>query len=442
MSNLSITTRLIQELSNNSGSVVPIAAKDTLSNCAITYIYDKQASKEDGKERAIEEFGTEILWIGGIPLLKKLFDKIVYKFFKADPSFDIRNLQKNANGKLERLEFLVKNAKDSAQKQTLQNILNSTKLQKMYKNLYIAKFVVATAATLGGLSGLILYKQKNTKKQLEEKYRKKMLLENQLNTEIKNKPVFSAFLGSKKEVSFGNGLTKALSGFMYNPVMNMSILDAGITTTRLVQGRKGERFEIGFKELFQILFIYGLSKPIEKGLEKISKNVFKKPIANEFQLLSNENLSELLKSTDLKDAIDTLTSKNGNEVLDYIFNNDNALIKMLKISGEIPTIKGSNGIIDSLAHIEPDRIKKGAKNISQLLEATAGKADVNKFLKQVKNFKAVAVVLNILIGAAAIGVLQPLLNIVLRKKKNNGESVNPAIKNIEQEMAQKFAFKG
>ena len=70
MSNLSITTRFIQQLSKNGDSVVPIAVKDTLSNCAITYIYDKKASKEDGKERAIEEFGTEALWIGVYHCLK------------------------------------------------------------------------------------------------------------------------------------------------------------------------------------------------------------------------------------------------------------------------------------------------------------------------------------------------------------------------------------
>ena len=99
MSNLSITTKIFQQLSDSSNSVLPIAAKDTLSNCAITYIYDKKASKEDGKERAIEEFGTEIVWIGGIALLKKLFDKTIYKLFKADPNFDVRNLKKNASGK-------------------------------------------------------------------------------------------------------------------------------------------------------------------------------------------------------------------------------------------------------------------------------------------------------------------------------------------------------
>ena len=438
MSNLSITTKIFQQLSDSSGSVVPIAAKDTLSNCAITYIYDKKASKEDGKERAIEEFGTEVVWIGGIPLLKKLFDKTIYKFFKADPDFDVRNLKKNASGKLERLEFLAKNAKDAAQKETLENILKSKKLQNMYKGLYVSKFITATAATLAALSGLIIYKQKTTQKELEQKFKQKALIENS----ARKSGQFDKFFEKKNDVSFGNALTTKMADFMFNPVKNMSILDVGITTTRLAQARKGERLEIGFKEGFQIAFIYLLAKPIQKGLEAISNGVFKKPIKVEYQLLSNENFSELMKAPDLKESIKTLLSKKDDELLDYIFNNDNALTKMLKISGEIPTIKKSDGIIDSLAHIELDDIRESTKNISQLLEATGTKVDKDQFLKQVKNFKAASVVLNILIGAGAIGILQPMLNIVLRKKNNNGETINPAIKNMEQEMAQKFAFKG
>lgn len=438
MSNLSITTKIFQQLSDSSGSVVPIAAKDTLSNCAITYIYDKKASKEDGKERAIEEFGTEVIWIGGIPLLKKLFDKTIYKLFKADPNFDVRNLKKNASGKLERLEFLAKNAKDAAQKETLENILKSKKMQNMYKGLYVSKFITATAATLAALSGLIIYKQKTTQKELEQKFKQKALIENN----ARKSGQFDKFFEKKNDVSFGNALTTKMADFMFNPVKNMSILDAGITTTRLAQARKGERLEIGFKEGFQIAFIYLLAKPIQKGLEAISNGIFKKPIKVEYQLLSNENFSKLMKAPDLKESIKTLLSKKDDELLDYIFNNDNALTKMLKISGEIPTIKKSDGIIDSLAHIELDDIRESTKNISQLLEVTSTKIDKDQFLKQVKNFKAASVVLNILIGAGAIGILQPMLNIVLRKKNNNGETINPAIKNMEQEMAQKFAFKG
>ena len=442
MSNLSITTKIIQQLSNNSGSVVPIAAKDTLSNCAITYIYNKEASKEDGRERAIEEFGTEVLWIGGIPLLKKLFDKTVYKFFKADPDFDIRNLKKNAQGKLDKLEFLAKNAPDKNQKQVLENILKNENVQKLYKRLHVAKFITATAATLAGLSGLIVYKQKTTQKELEQKYKKKMELQNACNKEIKKSPVFDKFMGNKETSFKGGGISKFLSGFMYNPVMNMSILDGGITATRLAQGRKGERFEIGFKEGFQILFIYCLAEPIQKGLEKLSAKFLKTPIKSEYQLLSNDKLKELITSEGLKDSVETLVKFDDNKALEYVFKNqDNALVKMLKISGELPTIKGSD-TIDSLAFIDTKKLKNAAKNISELAQSTAGKGDLDKYLSKVKNIKGASVIANILIGAAAIGILQPTLNIILRKKNNHGETINPAIKQLEKDMEQKFAFSG
>ncbi len=442
MSNLSITTKIIQQLSNNSGSVVPIAAKDTLSNCAITYIYNKEASKEDGKERAIEEFGTEVLWIGGIPLLKKLFDITVYKFFKADPDFDIRNLKKNAQGNLERLEFLAKNAPDIKQKQVLENILKNENVQKLYKRLHVAKFITATAATLAGLSGLIIYKQKTTQKELEQKYKNKMELQNACNKEATKSPVFNKFMGNKETSFKGGGISKFLSGFMYNPVMNMSILDGGITATRLAQGRKGERAEIGFKEGFQILFIYCLAEPIQKGLETLSAKFLKTPIKNEYQLLSSDKLKELITSDTLKDSVETLIKTDDNKVLEYLYKNqENALVKMLKISGELPTIKGSDAI-DALSFVDVKKVKNAAKNISELAQSTAGKADLDKYLSKVKNIKGVSVIANILIGAAAIGILQPMLNIIQRKKNNNGETINPAIKKLEKDMEQKFAFSG
>ena len=442
MSNLSITTKIIQQLSNNSGSVVPIAAKDTLSNCAITYIYNKEASKEDGRERAIEEFGTEVLWIGGIPLLKKLFDITVYKFFKADPDFDIRNLKKNAQGNLERLEFLAKNAPDIKQKQVLENILKNENVQKLYKRLHVAKFITATAATLAGLSGLIIYKQKTTQKELEQKYKNKMELQNACNKEATKSPVFNKFMGNKETSFKGGGISKFLSGFMYNPVMNMSILDGGITATRLAQGRKGERAEIGFKEGFQILFIYCLAEPIQKGLETLSAKFLKTPIKNEYQLLSSDKLKELITSDTLKDSVETLIKTDDNKVLEYLYKNqENALVKMLKISGELPTIKGSDAI-DALSFVDVKKVKNAAKNISELAQSTAGKADLDKYLSKVKNIKGVSVIANILIGAAAIGILQPMLNIIQRKKNNNGETINPAIKKLEKDMEQKFAFSG
>lgn len=436
MSNLSVTTRIIQKLSDNSGSVIPIAAKDTLSNCAITYIYDKEASKQDGKEKAIEEFGTEVLWIGGIPLLKKLFDKTVYKFFKADPNVDIRKFQQ---GTADSIEFALSKTKDLNQKNILQHALDN---KALYKRLNIAKFITSTAATLIGLSALITYKQKTTNKALEQEYKKKMQLTSAVNKYKKDNSVFNVIdkPNDNKDVNFKGSVAKALSGFIYNPVMNMSILDAGITSTRLAQGRKGERFEIGFKEAFQILFIYCLATPIQKGLEFVSSKMFKRPIEGEYQLLTNENLKNLLKTQGLKETAQEVLDKDSKSVIEYVYNNDNVLTKLLKLSGHIPTVKGTD-TIDSLAFMDSKEVKKGVEAVKKLIEGYDNpkvKVDFDKYLSQIKKIKGGAVITNILIGAFAMGVLQPVLNIILRKKKN-GDSSNPAFKNIEAQMEQKFS---
>ena len=211
MSNLSITTRFIQQLSKNGDSVVPIAVKDTLSNCAITYIYDKKASKEDGKERAIEEFGTEALWIGGIPLLKKLYNSTVYKFSKADSKFDIRNLKKDAGGKFERLETLVNITKDANQKQTLENILKNENIQKLYKKLHVSRFLVTTGIPLAALAGLIVYKQKTTEKDLQQKLKQRMELKHTIENEMSKSTTFSQF-GNKNsnDISFKGSIGEFL----------------------------------------------------------------------------------------------------------------------------------------------------------------------------------------------------------------------------------------
>lgn len=151
----------------------------------------------------------------------------------------------------------------------------------------------------------------------------------------------------------------------------------------------------------------------------------------------------MLQDENLEQSIKTLLNADDKGVLEYIFENDNSLTKMLKISGEIPTLKDKT-TINSLADIDTGVIKKGVKNIDELLKGFSdykGK-DLAAYLSKAKNIKGVSVIANILIGAAAIGIFQPMANIIMRKKQNNGESINPAIKKLEKDMEQKFAFSG
>ena len=79
MSLSSVTTNILSSLGNNTGSVIPIATKDLIQNQVIVAEYAKNGGKHDAFEKFIEENGTSAIWLGGLPLVKKLMDKTIYK---------------------------------------------------------------------------------------------------------------------------------------------------------------------------------------------------------------------------------------------------------------------------------------------------------------------------------------------------------------------------
>ena len=76
----------------NPDSLVPLCVKDVSSSVGMTtgsYI----TGKEEGFDRFIDEFGTEALWLGGIPGLRWIFDKTAFKVCGLDAKIDPRNLK-------------------------------------------------------------------------------------------------------------------------------------------------------------------------------------------------------------------------------------------------------------------------------------------------------------------------------------------------------------
>ena len=88
-----IPVYMLSGLANNSDSIIPMATKDTISNCAIVHTYKKEGGQDDARERAIEEFGTGAVWLFGIPSLKKCIDKFIYPLLNLNPDLDIRVLK-------------------------------------------------------------------------------------------------------------------------------------------------------------------------------------------------------------------------------------------------------------------------------------------------------------------------------------------------------------
>lgn len=417
MSVQAVTTKIISTLGNKE-SLIPIMVKDGVDSAALTYKSFKEGGKVEGVDRAIDEFGTQAIWIGGIPFYKKLIDWTAYKIAKINPDVDPRII---ANG--EYAQWAVDNAKgimSNNKKQTVKKAISDCLIDggNKAKNLYKGKIIAATALTLGTFFLLTKTKQKNTKNTVVNDM-KKQVLSNDVTfkgTTPKVFEEFDKFNNSTKNIpSFkGKMSIKALSdAIMFNPVHNMKIIDAGITTERLACSRnKTEFMEHAIKEGSFLFFLYKFGGMIEDGINKLAANKFKMPIDLSIDVLMDENLSKALKKGNIASDISKAPLLSGlTEKLDFIVNNpDNILVQAAKKAKIVSTVKDEAGnfVVDTSKYIDMDAFKQLAddlKNIDDKFQVSG--SDVKNFIKKTQWLKVGSVMANIGISCLILGYLIP-----------------------------------
>lgn len=417
MSVQAVTTKIISTLGNKE-SLIPIMVKDGVDSAALTYKSFKEGGKVEGIDRAIDEFGTQAIWIGGIPFYKKLIDWTAYKIAKINPDVDPRII---ANG--EYAQWAMDNAKgimSNNKKQTVKKAISDCLIDggKKAKNLYKGKIIAATALTLGTFFLLTKTKQKNTHNTVVNDM-KKQVLSNDVTFKGKTPKVFEEFdnftNSAKNTPSFkGKMSMKALSdAIMFNPVHNMKIIDAGITTERLACSRnKTEFMEHAIKEGSFLFFLYKFGGMIESGINKLAANKLKMPIDLSIDVLMDENLTKALKNGSITADISKAPLLSGlTDKLDFIVNNpDNILVQAAKKAKIVSTTKDKAGniVVDTSKYIDMDAFKQLAddlKNINDKFQVS--ESNVKNFIKKTQWLKVGSVMANIGISCLILGYLIP-----------------------------------
>lgn len=439
-----ISASYIYSKLGNSNSLVPMAIKDIANSVGLTAGSYITGDKLEGKDRFLDEFGTQAIWLFGIPAYKKLLDFTLYKALKIDPNFDVRNFSK----KRKKLINKTINYADSSIKES---IINATKNPKFSKNLAMGKFVVSTALTILSYAGLTKYRHLQTKKAAQKEILKEMQLENKDNkdkflyTKPANKAAFNGLHQNKTQDQ--PAFTGGISEFMYNPVKNLMILDGSITAERLAESRnKQELAGYAIKEGSFWAFMYFASKPIQKFLENRAEKNTQKPVAIDLdaRVIESEDLAKAFKDGSLtKSSEKVLKLISYNSMLDYIHNNpDDFVVKMAKMSDIIPTLKKATQAddVDYRQFIDYDEFQGVAsklKKLSQKFEnfkATDVKdKSIEAFLKNVKKAKRSSIILNIGACIGALGVLAPALMVAMRKFDKNNEGFQVK-EDLKQEM--------
>lgn len=437
---LAITAGTIYSTLGNNNSLVPMAIKDIANSTGLTAGSYITGDKLEGKDRFLDEFGTQAIWLFGIPVYKKLMDYTMYKALKIDPTFDVRNLSKNRSKLLEKS---IKYA-DSSIKESM---IKASKNPKYTKNLAMTKFIVSTALTIASYAGLTKYRHYKTRKDAEKEILAEMSKEK--NNKKQNSDTFSyttptseAFnnLKLKKQTTF----TGSIQDFMYNPVKNLMILDGAITAERLAESRnKQELLSYTIKEGSVWLFMYFASKPIQKFLEKAAEKNKEKPASIDLdaRVIESEELKEAFENGKLVESSKKVLSlKNHEELLDFMHNNpDDFVVQMAKKSDILPTLKNAtqNDDIDYRKYIDFDEFKGVAEKLDKLKnkfeefkQANVKEKTLDAFLDNVKKLKRRSILKNMGACIGALGILAPALMIAFRKfdKDNNAFQVKEDLK--------------
>ncbi len=401
-----ITAKIYSVLGNPS-SLVPLAIKDIANSVGLTAGSYITGDKLEGKDRFTDEFGTQGIWLFEIPAIKKVIDFTLYKLFKIDPKFDVRNLKHDK---------ILKKTVNYADNSIKQSILKGFANPKFTKSLALAKFGISTALTIMTYAGLTHYKQKQTKKAAEK----------EILNEIKNnqtKTSNPAFQGK-------------ISDFMFNPVKNLMILDGAITTERLKKSRnKQELTGYIIKEGSFWMFMYFAGGLIQKFLEKRTEKKHNISIDLDSRVIESAELEHAFKNGELEKSVNKVLSLNDNEkLLDFMHNNpEDFTVKMAKKSDVLPVLKNASQAdnIDYRKFIDFENFKKTAEKLKKLFNQYSGQSEnLTEFLNSVKKLKRHAVLKNMGACIGFLGVIAPAVMVTLRKidKNNKGFQVKEDLK--------------
>ena len=397
----------------NPNSLIPLAVKDVSSTTAIT-ASSFLTGKEEGQDRLIDEVGTQIIWLLGIPAFKWLFDKTIFKAYGLDSKFDVRNLKDK-----DVFEKIKEYAPTDEVKKGIEKI---GKKQGAFKNVALYKFFFATGATIASYIGLTRAKQSYT----ENKIKQNLINEFNKTKDIEGKNTSNV----KQDSPAFKGIGDVVKNFAFSPVKNMWILDGAITGERLADSRSPQEFAgYGIKEGLYLFFMYYAGNKIQEALEKRADKKYKKSIGLDARVIEGGKLQKSFEDGSVKDSLDAFAKiKDSKDADIYEFlhkNPENDIVKVAKASDIISTFNKTEKI-DTRKYIDLKDIKGVYEKIdtlyNQFLEATANGETSDKFFAGVKKLKRHSIITNITTCIFALSIVTPAVMLAKRLLgKDNAE---------------------
>lgn len=431
-----ITASTIYSKLGDNSSLVPLAVKDIANSCGLTAASYMSGDNAEGKDRFIDEFGTQAIWLWGIPVYKKLLDIALFKQAKLDPEVDARIL-KNKD--------ILQAAKEMAPTESIKNSLKAVaENQSKFKALTIAKFAASTILTAGTYLGLTKFRHNYTESKIKKDYFEKMKKQQMNGYNTENIPFSSAFshVHKQNKNSKNVAFTGGVQDFIFDPVKNLMLVDGAITGERLTHAKNPQDF-LGYviKEGFFWAFMYFAGPTLSKALEKFADQKGKS-IDLDSRVIFGKDLEKAFNGKDsgiMPKQIQEFKKAAKSDLELYKFavkpENKNLIIKMAKDSGIITLADGSE-LVDTRKYIDLKELRGICDKAEKLFtQYKKSEQPLDEFLKSVRSLKKASILKNIGACIGALGIIAPAIMLGLRK-------LNPDYqvrKDIEKKLANQQA---
>ncbi len=431
-----ITASTVYSKLGDNSSLVPLAIKDIANSCGLTAASYMSGDNAEGKDRFIDEFGTQAIWLWGIPVYKKLLDIALFKSAKLDPEVDARIL-KNKD--------ILKAAKEMAPTEAIKNSLKAVaENQSKFKALTVAKFAASTILTAGTYLGLTKFRHNYTEAKIKKDYFEKMKKQQMNGYQTENIPFSSAFspVHKQNKNSKNVAFTGGVQDFIFDPVKNLMLVDGAITGERLTHAKNPQDF-LGYviKEGFFWAFMYFAGPTLSKALEKFADQKGKS-IDLDSRVIFGKDLEKAFNGKDsgiMPKQIQEFKNAAKSDLELYKFavkpENKNLIIKMAKDSGIITLAEGTE-LVDTRKYIDLKELRGICDKAEKLFtQYKKSEQPLEEFLKSVRSLKKASILKNIGACIGALGIIAPAIMLGLRK-------LNPDYqvrKDIEKKLANQQA---
>lgn len=392
-------TNIISAIGNNS-SVYPLIVRDcgieVPTKVVLTYNQNKKESKNiaylAARERFLDEYATSAVWLGGIPLVGKIYDYFV-KRKGFNPDVNLKLFKEEAG---QGIDYNIKKFKDIAP-EAVKDLVKVKENKKLYEKLLAGKFIASTSIPILFMGFILpkmifassdrkiakLYAQKNNVKDFQSKFL--------------DKDKF--FKSPKNNIQFtGNWVVKAAN---FTTQDKMAVTDGGYAVGRVVTARnKDAAYEMAFKMTGMMFLNFVAPKWIEKALNKLT-GVELDPI-----ILADEEFVKQINNGTLK-----LPKDNVLDFVDNIKNKDTLFVKYAKKFKKIKML--DNGIRDPRAYVDIKNLEKFRNDMADFAQKTAKSG--TSYVKKAKFAKSANILTNVALSSFLLAYALPKAQFAFRK---------------------------